>query len=296
MLSGTDVSQKSVELEKMGALGHCRQFFWLGVAFDAVGVAMLFTGVFANLLYYDMLLYLGSIIMFVSLLWWISWYTGNIEALPEDPLRRTSPRAGEVTVQRCGSRRFTLTLRSVSNTFQLIRRRRRRRQRLLPRILQRVSSLSSPDSGHLDARTAGGRTSFCPAKPVSVLNQLELCAIQASKGFPLVPLHSPLSISSSRSATVFSVTSQCHTLAPEASDCHVPEGSKISVTSQVYSLERTENQSHLLVPAPSDSFSLVPMISKSQIQDSLSQQSHLQDLPHVSQRQPETAKASESHT
>ncbi|XP_021506489.1 transmembrane protein 238-like isoform X2 [Meriones unguiculatus] len=160
MLSGTDVSQKSLDLEKMrlGALGRCRQFFWLGVAFDAVGVAVLFTGVFANLLFYDMLLYLGSIIIFVSLLWWISWYTGNIEALPEDPLRRTSPRVGEVSVHRCGSRRFSLTLRSVSNTFQLIRR--RRRQRLLPRVLQRVSNMSSPDPGHMDARTAGACLSF----------------------------------------------------------------------------------------------------------------------------------------
>ncbi|XP_060220217.1 uncharacterized protein LOC110556849 isoform X1 [Meriones unguiculatus] len=307
MLSGTDVSQKSLDLEKMrlGALGRCRQFFWLGVAFDAVGVAVLFTGVFANLLFYDMLLYLGSIIIFVSLLWWISWYTGNIEALPEDPLRRTSPRVGEVSVHRCGSRRFSLTLRSVSNTFQLIRR--RRRQRLLPRVLQRVSNMSSPDPGHMDARTAGGGTSFCLAKPVSVLNQLELCAIQASKSFPLVPLHSPLSISPSRSLPVFSVTSQCHPLASEASesynrmalssDCHVPqERSNISLTSRVYPLERTKNQSHLLVPMPPDSFPMVPMISKSQMQGSLSQQSHLQSLPRVSQKQPETAKASESHT
>uniref|UniRef100_G3TUL8 Transmembrane protein 238 like n=2 Tax=Elephantidae TaxID=9780 RepID=G3TUL8_LOXAF len=65
-------------------LGRCRHFFWLGVVFDAVGVVVLFTGVFADLFFYDLLLYLGSIIIFLSLLWWVFWYTGNIEMPPEE--------------------------------------------------------------------------------------------------------------------------------------------------------------------------------------------------------------------
>ncbi|XP_059125403.1 uncharacterized protein LOC131916124 [Peromyscus eremicus] len=155
-LSHTELPRKSVDLAKMRSegLGRCRRFFWLGVAFDAVGVAVLFTGVFANLLFYDMLLYLGSIIIFVSLLWWIFWYTGNIEALPEDPSRRTSPRAGEVRMHRSGSLCFSLTLRSVSNTFRRIHR--RRRPRLLPRVLQTIRSLSSTDPGQLEGNSDAG--------------------------------------------------------------------------------------------------------------------------------------------
>ncbi|XP_063126132.1 uncharacterized protein A930007A09Rikl [Rattus norvegicus] len=276
MLSRTELSQKSADLAEMrsGPLGRCSHFFWLGVAFDAVGVAVLFTGVFANLLFYDMLLYLGSIIIFVSLLWWISWYTGNIEALPEDPLRGTSPRDGGV--HRSGSRRFSLTLRSVSNTFQRIRRRRRRR--LHPRVLQMISSISSSDPSQLernrDARSAGGRASFRPAK--SVLNQFGTA--QASKSLPLVTIHTPLSICTSRSQPVFSMTSQSYPLASDSNshmalssdsnvpvDSHPQQRSKISVASRTYPLERVESQSHLLVPMSSESFSV---ISQSHLQSS----------------------------
>ncbi|XP_028634228.1 uncharacterized protein LOC114630272 [Grammomys surdaster] len=265
MLSLTELSQKSAELAEMrsGPLGRCSHFFWLGVAFDAVGVAVLFTGVFSNLLFYDMLLYLGSIIIFVSLLWWISWYTGNIEALPEDLLRETSPREGGV--HRSGSRRFSLTLRRVSNTFQRIRRRRRRR-RLHPRVDQRISSISSTDPGQL------GRN----RKPESAVNQFG--GVQASKSLPLVHIFPPLSICTSRSQPVFSVTSQSYPLASDSnsrmalsSDSHMPvdshpyQRSNISVASQSYPLERTESQSHLLVPVSSDNFS---MISQSHLQSS----------------------------
>lgn len=264
MLSLTELSQKSAELAEMrsGPLGRCSHFFWLGVAFDAVGVAVLFTGVFANLLFYDMLLYLGSIIIFVSLLWWISWYTGNIEALPEDPLRGTSPH--ESGVHRSGSRRFSLTLRSVSNTFQRIRRRRRRR-RLHPRVVQRISSISSTDPGQLERNQ----------KPESAVNQF---GVQASKSLPLVHVRTPLSICTSRSQPVFSVTSQTYPLASDSnsrmvlsSDSHVPvdshphQSSKISVASRSYPLEQAESQSHLLVPVSSDNFS---MISQSHLQSS----------------------------
>lgn len=292
MLRHTELSGKSADTVEMrsGAVVHCRHFFWLGVAFDALGVAVLFTGVFANLPFYDMLLYLGSIIIFVSLLWWIFWYTSNIEALPEDPLRRTSPHTGEVGMHRSGSRLFSLIIRSVSDTFQQIRRR-----RLLPRVLQRMSSLSSTDPGQLEgnsnAGTEGGRTSFHPAKPVSVLNKIQLCSIQASKSLPLVPLQHPFSICTSRSQPVFSVTSQCYPLVSGASgrysqmalssDSQVlvdfdPHGrSKISVASQIYPVQRVDSQSHLLVPVPSESFPVVPVTSQSQVQDSVSSDSYM---------------------
>ncbi|XP_021089696.1 uncharacterized protein LOC110343082 [Mesocricetus auratus] len=294
MLSNTELSRKSVDLTERQprGLGHCRHFFWLGVAFDAVGVSVLFTGVFANLLFYDMLLYLGSIIIFVSLLWWIFWYTGNIEALPDDPTRMISPHAGEVEMLRSGSRRFSLSLRSVSNTFQLIHRRRRRR--LLPRVLQRISILSSTDTGPLeensDAGTKDGRNWLHPVNPVSVLDQLQICSIQASRSLPLVTLHPPPSVCTSSSQPVFSVTSQCYPLESGTSgsfsqmgvysDSHMPvdpdpqRSSKIGVASRVYPLKPEDSQSHLLVPISFERLPVAPMTSQRQMQGSVSPESH----------------------
>ncbi|XP_060696093.1 transmembrane protein 238-like [Hemiscyllium ocellatum] len=67
------------------ALGRCACAFWLAVAFDAVGLTVLLIGVFANIFFYDFLIYAGSIVIFLSLVWWIFWYTGNIE-VPEQQL------------------------------------------------------------------------------------------------------------------------------------------------------------------------------------------------------------------
>ncbi|KAM4722838.1 transmembrane protein 238-like [Rhinophrynus dorsalis] len=65
-------------------LGRCSCCFWLAVAFDGVGLAVLLIGVFANVFFYDFLIYAGSIVIFLSLIWWVFWYTGNIEVPPEE--------------------------------------------------------------------------------------------------------------------------------------------------------------------------------------------------------------------
>ncbi|XP_053413578.1 uncharacterized protein LOC128562551 [Nycticebus coucang] len=122
---------------KQSGLGRCRHFFWLGVTFDAVGVAILFTGVFVNLLFYDLLVYLGSITIFFSLLWWISWYTGNIELLPEETMKRAAHLSYTALVQALRqsiSHRYSMGG-ETTTSFLRIPRRRPRRQRTLRRKL-----------------------------------------------------------------------------------------------------------------------------------------------------------------
>ncbi|MBZ3875655.1 Transmembrane protein 238 [Sciurus carolinensis] len=133
---------------KRSGLGRCRHFFWLGVLFDTVGAAVLFTGVFADLFFYDMLLYLGAIIIFFSLLWWVSWYTGNIELLPEDALPSGPRRPSDSVVRnirRSVSLRFSQTFATFAVALQRVRRRglRGRSPRLTPQTTP--WSLSVPD-------------------------------------------------------------------------------------------------------------------------------------------------------
>ncbi|KAL2101518.1 hypothetical protein ACEWY4_003279 [Coilia grayii] len=65
-------------------LGRCSCAFWLAVAFDIFGLLILLLGVFLDIFFYDFLIYAGAIIIFLSLVWWVFWYTGNIEVPPED--------------------------------------------------------------------------------------------------------------------------------------------------------------------------------------------------------------------
>ncbi|XP_070257705.1 transmembrane protein 238 [Myotis yumanensis] len=65
-------------------LGRCRVALLLAVALDVAGMAALLTGVFAQLQvrgrdFGDLLIYSGALLVFMSLLGWILWYTGNIE-------------------------------------------------------------------------------------------------------------------------------------------------------------------------------------------------------------------------
>uniref|UniRef100_A0A8C4YC17 Transmembrane protein 238 n=1 Tax=Gopherus evgoodei TaxID=1825980 RepID=A0A8C4YC17_9SAUR len=67
-----------------GGLGRCVVAFWLALAFDALGLVVLLTGVFANLFFSDLLIYAGGIGIFLSLIWWVFWYAGNLEVPPAE--------------------------------------------------------------------------------------------------------------------------------------------------------------------------------------------------------------------
>ncbi|KAG1943704.1 transmembrane protein [Pimephales promelas] len=41
-------------------------------------------GVFWDIFFHDFLIYAGAVIIFLSLIWWVFWYTGNIEVPPEE--------------------------------------------------------------------------------------------------------------------------------------------------------------------------------------------------------------------
>ncbi|XP_074409180.1 uncharacterized protein LOC141731037 [Zonotrichia albicollis] len=69
-----------------GGLGRCVAAFWLALAFDAVGLAVLLAGVFADVFFSDLLIYAGGIGIFLSLVWWVFWYAGNLE-VPLEELR-----------------------------------------------------------------------------------------------------------------------------------------------------------------------------------------------------------------
>lgn len=65
--------------QEFRGLGRCTCCFWAAVAFDTVGLSVLLIGVFATVFFYDLLIYAGAIIIFLSLIWWFFWYSGNIE-------------------------------------------------------------------------------------------------------------------------------------------------------------------------------------------------------------------------
>ncbi|NXK19548.1 TM238 protein, partial [Arenaria interpres] len=59
--------------------GHCALILLLAVLCDVVGLIILLLGIFAPLSSWDFFVYLGSLILAFSLLFWVLWYTFNIE-------------------------------------------------------------------------------------------------------------------------------------------------------------------------------------------------------------------------
>ncbi|NXW63843.1 TM238 protein, partial [Eurystomus gularis] len=59
--------------------GRCPVILFLAVLCDVIGLIILFVGIFGPLSSWDFFVYLGALLLACSLLFWIFWYTFNIE-------------------------------------------------------------------------------------------------------------------------------------------------------------------------------------------------------------------------
>lgn len=80
----TSVQVEAIAERSHGAVGRCRCSFWFAVAHDILGVFIMMVGVFGGLVIHDLFIYAGAIIIFLSLIWWVFWYSGNIDVPPEE--------------------------------------------------------------------------------------------------------------------------------------------------------------------------------------------------------------------
>lgn len=69
---------------RYGGVGRCKCSFWFAVAHDILGVLIMMVGVFGGLVIHDLFIYAGAIVIFFSLIWWVFWYSGNIDVPPEE--------------------------------------------------------------------------------------------------------------------------------------------------------------------------------------------------------------------
>uniref|UniRef100_A0A3Q0R8A8 Si:dkey-16i5.8 n=1 Tax=Amphilophus citrinellus TaxID=61819 RepID=A0A3Q0R8A8_AMPCI len=94
--------------KRYGGVGRCKCSFWFAVAHDILGVFIIMIGVFGGLVIHDLLVYGGAIIIFLSLIWWVFWYSGNIDVPPEEL-------EDDVGMMKQKNRRLTQVVRRMSD-------------------------------------------------------------------------------------------------------------------------------------------------------------------------------------
>lgn len=67
-------------------VGRCLSLLLIALFMDVVGVILFFVGVFAPISFWDFLIFTGPLLIFLSLVFWILWYMGNIEVSLEELL------------------------------------------------------------------------------------------------------------------------------------------------------------------------------------------------------------------
>lgn len=109
----TSVQVEPVKAERVtetvyDGVGRCKCSFWFAVAHDILGVFIIMVGVFGGLAVHDLFVYAGAIVIFLSLIWWVFWYSGNIDVPPEDL-------EDDVGLQKVKNRALTRVVRRVSD-------------------------------------------------------------------------------------------------------------------------------------------------------------------------------------
>ncbi|OCT63071.1 hypothetical protein XELAEV_18044166mg [Xenopus laevis] len=65
-------------------IGRCSLLFIIAIIFDVAGIILLLIGIFASLAAFDFYIYTGALIIALSLVLWMLWYTGNVELSNKD--------------------------------------------------------------------------------------------------------------------------------------------------------------------------------------------------------------------
>lgn len=104
----TSLQVEPVMERRYGGVGRCKCSFWFAVAHDILGVLIMMVGVFGGLVIHDLFIYAGAIVIFFSLIWWVFWYSANIDVPPEEL-------EDDVGLIKLKNRRFSRTVRRVSD-------------------------------------------------------------------------------------------------------------------------------------------------------------------------------------
>lgn len=110
----TSVQVEPVAEKIYPGVGRCKFSFWFAVGHDIIGVSIMMVGVFAGLAVHDLFIYAGAIIIFLSLIWWVFWYTGNIDVPPEEL-------EDDVGLLKPKKHKFSQLVRRASSRFNTIR-------------------------------------------------------------------------------------------------------------------------------------------------------------------------------